>query len=119
MKPTLQLIGHRLADLEPHPHTDPSADGPIRLDTELIWDHSGDACPEISERTLLAKMRTGQGLSPKIFIRKLRMKHAKQLLAQQTMSITEVATTVGIPDVSYFGKCFRREFGVSPSEMDG
>ena len=46
MKPKLQLIGHRLADLELHPHPDPSADGPIRLDTELIWDHSSDACPE-------------------------------------------------------------------------
>lgn len=46
MKPALQLIGHRLADLELHPHADPSADGPIRLDTELVWDHSSDACPE-------------------------------------------------------------------------
>jgi preprotein translocase subunit SecB len=39
MNPALQLIGHRLADLELHASTDPSADGPIRLDTELIWDH--------------------------------------------------------------------------------
>lgn len=39
MNPALQLIGHRLADLELHPSTDPSADGPIRIDTELIWDH--------------------------------------------------------------------------------
>ncbi len=46
MKPAFQLIGHRLTDLELHPHADPSADGPIRLDTELIWDHSSDACPE-------------------------------------------------------------------------
>lgn len=72
---------------------------------------------EVSERTLLAKMRAGQGLAPKIFIRKLRMKQARLLLANGNMNITEVATAVGIPDVSYFGKCFRREFGVPPSEI--
>jgi hypothetical protein len=46
MKPALQLIGHRLAEIELHACTDPSADGPIRLDTELIWDHPNEAGPE-------------------------------------------------------------------------
>ena len=46
MKPALQLIGHRLAEIELHASTDPSADGPIRLDTELIWDHPNEAGPE-------------------------------------------------------------------------
>jgi hypothetical protein len=46
MKPVLQLIGHRLAEIELHASTDPSADGPIRLDTELIWDHPNEAGPE-------------------------------------------------------------------------
>ena len=45
------------------------------------------------------------------------MKRAKHLLALGSMTVTEVALAVGIPDVSYFGKCFRREFGVPPSEM--
>jgi hypothetical protein len=46
MKPALQLIGHRLAEIELHACTDPSADGPIRLDTELIWDHPNETGPE-------------------------------------------------------------------------
>lgn len=46
MKPALQLIGHRLAEIQLHASTDPSADGPIRLDTELIWDHPNEAGPE-------------------------------------------------------------------------
>ena len=45
------------------------------------------------------------------------MKRAKHLLALERMPVTEVAVAVGIPDVSYFGKCFRREFGVPPSEV--
>ncbi len=46
MTPALQLIGHRLAEVELHACTDPSAYGPIRLDTELIWDHPNEAGDE-------------------------------------------------------------------------
>lgn len=72
---------------------------------------------QVSERTLQSRLKSGQGLSPNIFIRNLRMKRAWHLLSRGDMSVTEVAVAVGIPDLSYFGKCFRREFGVPPSEI--
>ena len=45
------------------------------------------------------------------------MKRATHLLAPGSMNVTEMAIAVGIPDVSYIGKCFHREFGVPLSKM--
>jgi AraC-like DNA-binding protein len=70
----------------------------------------------MSQTQLYRKLHALTGLSPCRFIRHLRLKRAVKLLEQQYGSITHVAFEVGFGNLSYFTKCFKEEFGISPSE---
>ena len=50
------------------------------------------------------------------FIRTVRLKRAAQYLASGDMRITDVIYSVGFNSHSYFTKCFREKFGMSPKE---
>lgn len=56
------------------------------------------------------------GLSPMIYIRILRLEHAEQLLRAQKLSCGEIASRCGFSDVSYFTKCFKTHFNLTPTE---
>ena len=45
----------------------------------------------------------------------MRMKKAAELLLKTDATVAEVAYQVGINDPFYFSKCFKPQFGVSPS----
>ncbi len=47
----------------------------------------------------------------------IRMQHAAALLKGSADAISEIAYQVGFADPSYFTKCFRKQFGVSPKEF--
>ena len=67
-------------------------------------------------RTLFfKKVRGVTGYSPMEYLRVLRMKKAAELLATTDNSVTDVTYKVGISDPFYFSKCFKAQFGVSPS----
>ncbi len=53
--------------------------------------------------------------TPSDLIRRLRLEHAARLLDGQAGSVAEVAYAVGFKGVSYFCKCFRDAYGVTPS----
>jgi len=55
-----------------------------------------------------------QGVTPGVYVRRLRLFHAVRLLQLERLSIKEVAASAGFHDANYFCKAFRREFGVSP-----
>lgn len=59
------------------------------------------------------KQRTG--LSPKQFLLKIRMDKARDLLGG-TLTIEQVASSVGFNDALYFSKQFRKHTGIPPSE---
>ena len=48
------------------------------------------------------------------YINHLRLEHAKQLLQESTLPVTEVALQSGYQNVSYFIRCFKKMYGVSP-----
>mgnify|MGYP000337047324 FL=1 len=52
------------------------------------------------------------------YITKCRMEHAWDLLAGGRLSIAAVAEKTGYQDAFYFSKCFKRYFGISPSQVD-
>jgi AraC-like DNA-binding protein len=67
-------------------------------------------------RTHLCKLfRQTTGLSPMQYLLKIRMQRAELLLAS-SMTIDQVASSVGYSDALYFSKKFRKWQGLSPSE---
>lgn len=62
------------------------------------------------------KIRGVTGYSPNEYLRIMRMKKAAELLlSPENYTVAEVAYKVGINDPFYFSKCFKAQFGISPS----
>jgi len=70
----------------------------------------------LSRVHLFRKLKVLLGTTPTDFIKDFRMKRAASLLQQQKLNVSEIAYSVGFQDVHYFGKCFRKAYGVSPSQ---
>lgn len=62
-----------------------------------------------------SKVRGVTGYSPAEYMRIMRMKKAAQLLLSGQYTVAEISYKVGINDPFYFSKCFKNQFGVSPS----
>lgn len=69
-----------------------------------------------SKSSLHRKLKSLTGLSPGEFIRNIRLKHAAKMLTVNTGNISEIAFSVGFNDPKYFSKCFKAEFGITPTE---
>lgn len=67
--------------------------------------------------TRLFKEATGYSLQD--YLLTYRMKIALKLLCQNTMSVSEIAQSVGYGDTFTFSKAFKRHFGQSPSAFKG
>lgn len=62
------------------------------------------------------KMKELFGISPNKLILNARMERAAELILEGRLSITEISFRVGMENPSYFNKCFKAHFGVSPSK---
>lgn len=62
------------------------------------------------------KLRGLLNMSAVEFIRSIRLKRGARLLQEKFGSVAQVAYEVGFNNPSYFAECFRKQFGVSPSE---
>ena len=70
-----------------------------------------------SASTLYNKLRSITGLNVSAFIRDIRMKEAKRMAQTETdLRVSDLAYKVGFKDPKYFATCFKKEFGVQPSE---
>ena len=70
----------------------------------------------ISNSTLYKKLKVLTGESPNSLIRIMRLKRAASLLEKNESSITEILMSVGFSNPSYFTRCFKAYFGVTPRE---
>ena len=52
-----------------------------------------------------------------VLLRQLRLKKAASLLASSDMTVAEIAYEVGFSSPSYFTKCYKEQFGESPTEF--
>lgn len=77
-------------------------------------------CQEIglSERQLQRRLKVISNKSPNQLIRSVRLHRAKTLLLQRSVTVAEVAFMTGFANPSYFSKVFKKEFGISPSEIE-
>jgi AraC-like DNA-binding protein len=82
---------------------------------DLSIDH---ICDQVgaSRASLYRKIKTMTGLSIVEVIKEIRLKRAKQLLKDQKFNVNEVSHIVGFSDSNHFRKCFKAEFGLSPTE---
>ncbi|MEG8220613.1 helix-turn-helix transcriptional regulator [Sphingomonas sp. HH69] len=72
---------------------------------------------DLSPRAVQKSFFRHVGLTPTAFITTRRLERAAALLARDDgMTITDVAFDVGFSDSAFFTRCFRRHFGVSPSQ---
>jgi signal transduction histidine kinase/ligand-binding sensor domain-containing protein/AraC-like DNA-binding protein len=60
------------------------------------------------------KALTGETINE--FIRRVRLKRARQYLLQSDLRVSEIMYKVGFNSHSYFTKCFREYYGVAPTE---
>ena len=72
----------------------------------------------LSRVQLYRKVKALTGRSPVELLRTARLQRARQMLLTTDKTIAEVAYDVGFSAPSYFTKCFRDEFGISPSELN-
>ncbi len=70
-----------------------------------------------SERQLQRKLKAVTNKSPNQLIASVRMHRARELMLQQKHNIAEIAFQTGYSNPSYFTKCFKKEFGLSPSAL--
>ncbi len=62
------------------------------------------------------KMKSIVGMSPIDFLRHIRLQRAEELVAKSTDTFSQIAYSVGFTDPKYFGKCFKKATGMTPSE---
>ena len=71
-----------------------------------------------SKSTLYKKLKSLECLNTSSFIRNVRLKAACRIMEEKGINIrvSELAYAVGFNDPKYFSSCFKKEFGMLPSE---
>ena len=86
--------------------------GESSLSVETLAEQMG-----VSRVQLYRKVKTLTGRTPVDIIRLSRLNRSKVLLETTDKNVSEVAYEVGFTAPSYFTKCFKDEFGISPSDL--
>ncbi len=71
----------------------------------------------LSRVQLYRKLKSLTNYAPNELLRQTRLKKATSLLASSDMTIAEIAYEVGFSSPSYFTKCYREQFGESPTDF--
>ena len=111
----------------PHPSVEPTADDLfLKRASECVYAHLDDSDYDrnafasdmgASASTLYNKLRALTGLSVGSFIRDIRMKEAMRIAQNQPdIRISDLAYKVGFKDPKYFSTCFKKDFGLQPTE---
>ena len=85
-------------------------------DSELSVDDLA-AAMNLSRVQLYRKVKAISGSSPIELLRTARLNRGYQLLIQTNKTVSEIAYEIGFTAPSYFTRCFKNEFGVSPSDL--
>lgn len=69
-------------------------------------------------RTHLSRLFTREvGMPPSAYLIRLRLERGRQLLVESALTVTEIALSVGYPDIYSFTRAFTRSFGLSPNAL--
>ena len=70
----------------------------------------------MSRTKLFKRVREVTGQTPKQLLNEVRLVSADKLLAEGTMSVSEIADATGWGSLSYFSKSYKRRFGHNPKK---
>ena len=70
----------------------------------------------VNRSLLFKKVNTLVGEPPGELIKRMRLNKAATLIEKKFGNISEIALEVGFSNPSYFTECFKKHFGVSPSQ---
>jgi len=73
----------------------------------------------ISRSAFFKKLKSLTGLAPVDTIKEVRLTKSIELLKNTDMTVSEVAFAVGFKESGYYGKCFRKKYGQTPTEYMG
>jgi YesN/AraC family two-component response regulator len=62
------------------------------------------------------KIKGLTGQTPGAFLKTIRLKRAAELLAKNSDNVNQIGYRVGFSSPSYFNKCFKEQFGVTPGQ---
>ncbi|WP_374047428.1 substrate-binding domain-containing protein [uncultured Bacteroides sp.] len=71
----------------------------------------------LSRVQLYRKIKSLTNYSPNELLRIARLKKAASLLASSDMTVAEIGYEVGFSSPSYFTKCYKEQFGESPTDL--
>jgi len=80
------------------------------ISTMDLYSHLG-----MSNSTFYRRLKQLTKLSPVEFIKRIRLNEAASMLKKGNANIAEVAYSTGFSDQSYFTACFKKHFGLTPS----
>lgn len=70
----------------------------------------------VSRTLLFARMKSVFGTSPNNYLLNRRIERAKEMLRQSGILVADAAYRCGFSDPKYFGKCFKKLVGKTPTE---
>ncbi len=94
--------------------------GIIYLENHYIEDVAVDELAKmcnLSESSFRRYFKRYKNMSPVTYRNYLRMKKARDIISSGEYTLAEVAAEVGVPDVCYFQRLFKKAFGVSPGSI--
>lgn len=118
--------GQGILQLEPKRLAFSSADDQfLKTALELVELNMGNTSYTVEEMSrdigmshtqLYRKMKALTGQTINEFIRAIRLKRAAQMLDQHQLTISEITYQVGFTDLQHFRECFKKMYGVTPSQ---
>lgn len=82
---------------------------------EINWDEAEKKFL-LTRRTLFRQIKETTGMTPDVFLKRLRLVTARALLKETELSVTEIAFQCGFSNSNHFSTCYKNAFGYSPSQ---
>jgi ABC-type sugar transport system substrate-binding protein len=86
--------------------------GDSTLSVEALGEELG-----VSRVQLYRRIKNATQCTPVELLKMARLKRASELLSTTSLTVSEVAYRTGFTSPSYFAKCYKAEFGMSPTEV--